>query len=98
MGYLVYRVGYYSNGSSGNGDCGAICVVVPPLVPGGKFRTVETEQVRGLEFEEQAKVIENFTFKYNVQHVGIDVTGSNGEAVYQIVKKFFPMAMPTPCQ
>ncbi|HCD9774111.1 TPA: oxidoreductase, partial [Enterobacter hormaechei] len=48
----------------------------------------------GLEFEEQAKVIENFTFKYNVQHVGIDVTGGNGEAVYQIVKKFFPMAMP----
>ncbi|HDR2488492.1 TPA: terminase family protein [Enterobacter ludwigii] len=94
MGIRPVWIGYDANGSSGNGDSGAICVVVPPLVPGGKFRTVETEQVRGLEFEEQAKVIENFTFKYNVQHVGIDVTGGNGEAVYQIVKKFFPMAMP----
>lgn len=94
MGNRPVWIGYDANGSSGNGDSGAICVVVPPVVPGGKFRTVETEQVRGLEFEEQAKVIENFTFKYNVQHVGIDVTGGNGEAVYQIVKKFFPMAMP----
>ncbi|MFZ5111113.1 terminase large subunit domain-containing protein [Enterobacter kobei] len=94
MGNRPVWIGYDANGSSGNGDSGAICVVVPPLVPGGKFRTVETEQVRGLEFEEQAKVIENFSFKYNVQHVGIDVTGGNGEAVYQIVKKFFPMAMP----
>ncbi|MEX3000480.1 terminase family protein [Enterobacter cloacae] len=94
MGNRPVWIGYDANGSSGNGDSGAICVVVPPLVPGGKFRTVETEQVRGLEFEEQAKVIENFTLKYNVQHVGIDVTGGNGEAVYQIVKKFFPMAMP----
>ncbi|VYU78728.1 Terminase-like family protein [Pantoea agglomerans] len=94
MGNRPVWIGYDANGSSGNGDSGAICVVVPPLVPGGKFRTVETEQVRGLEFEEQAKVIENFTFKYSVQHVGIDVTGGNGEAVYQIVKKFFPMAMP----
>ncbi|MEZ0583277.1 terminase large subunit domain-containing protein [Erwinia sp. STN24] len=94
MGNRAVWIGYDANGSSGNGDSGAICVVVPPLVPGGKFRTVETEQVRGLEFEEQAKIIENFTFKYNVQHVGIDVTGGNGEAVYQIVKKFFPMAMP----
>lgn len=65
-----------------------------PLVPGSKFRTIETLQVQGLEFEEQAKVIENFTLKYNVQHIGIDVTGGNGEAVYQIVKKFFPMAVP----
>ncbi|AXF77465.1 terminase family protein [Erwinia tracheiphila] len=94
MGNRPVWIGYDANGSSGNGDSGAICVVVPPLVPGGRFRTVETEQVRGFEFEEQAKVIENFTFKYNVQHVGIDVTGGNGEAVYQIVKKFFPMAMP----
>lgn len=94
MGNRAVWLGYDANGSSGNGDAGALSVVVPPLVPGGKFRTIETEQVRGLEFEEQAKVIEKFTFKYNVQHIGIDVTGGNGEAVYQIVKKFFPMAIP----
>jgi len=94
MGNRPVWLGYDANGSSGNGDSGAVCVVVPPAVSGGKFRTVETEQVRGLEFEEQAKVIENFTFKYNVQHIAIDVTGGNGEAVYQIVKKFYPAAIP----
>ncbi|WP_038909953.1 terminase large subunit domain-containing protein [Dickeya dadantii] len=85
-------IGYDANGSSGNGDSGAISVVVPPLVAGGKFRTIETQQIRGLEFEEQAKVIEALTFKYNVQHIAIDGTGI-GEAVYQIVKKFFPAAV-----
>lgn len=94
MGNRPVWIGYDANGSSGNGDSGGVSVVVPPAVPGGKFRTVETLQVQGLEFEEQAKIIEDFTFKYNVQHIGIDVTGGNGEAVYQIVKKFFPAAVP----
>ncbi|MHA3607166.1 phage terminase large subunit family protein, partial [Yersinia enterocolitica] len=94
MGNRPVWIGYDANGCSGNGDSGGVSVVVPPVVPGGKFRTVETLQVQGLEFEEQAKVIEDFTFKYNVQHIGIDVTGGNGEAVYQIVKKFFPTAVP----
>ncbi len=73
---------------------GAVSVVVPPAVPGGRFRTVETRRVQGLEFEEQARVIEEFTCRYNVEHIGIDVTGGNGEAVYQIVKRFFPAAIP----
>lgn len=87
-------IGYDANGSSGNGDSGAVSVVVPPAVPGGRFRTVETRRVQGLEFEEQARVIEEFTRRYNVEHIGIDVTGGNGEAVYQIVKRFFPAAIP----
>lgn len=67
-------------------------VVAPPLVSGGKFRTIETRQLRGMEFEEQAKVIEDLTMKYNVRHVAIDCTGI-GEAVWQLVKKFFPAAV-----
>lgn len=55
---------------------------------------METRRVQGLEFEEQARVIEEFTCRYNVEHIGIDVTGGNGEAVYQIVKRFFPAAIP----
>lgn len=94
MGQRAVWIGYDANGSSGKGDSGGVSVTVPPLVPGGKFRTIETIQVQGLEFEEQAKVIENLTFKYSVQHICIDVTGGNGEAVYQIVRKFFPMAVP----
>ena len=94
MGNRPVWIGYDANGSSGNGDSGGVSANVPPAVPGGKFRTIETIQVQGLEFEEQAKVIADLTFKYNVQHIGIDVTGGNGEAVYQLVKKFFPMAVP----
>lgn len=45
-----------------------------------------------MEFEEQAKVIEDLTFKYNVRHIAIDGTGI-GEAVWQLVKKFFPAAV-----
>lgn len=94
MGNRPVWIGYDANGSSGNGDSGAVSVVVPPAVPGGRFRTVETRRVQGLEFEEQARVIEEFTYRYNVEHIGIDVTGGNGEAVYQIVKRFFPAAIP----
>lgn len=94
MGNRPVWLGYDANGSSGNGDSGGLSVIVPPAVPGGKFRTIETIQVQGLEFEEQAKVIENLTFKYHVANITIDVTGGNGEAVYQLVKKFFPAAVP----
>lgn len=85
-------IGYDANGGSGNGDSGAVSVVAPPLVSGGKFRTIETRQLRGMEFEEQAKVIEDLTMKYNVRHIAIDGTGI-GEAVWQLVKKFFPAAV-----
>lgn len=85
-------IGYDANGGTGNGDSGAISVIAPPLITGGKFRTIETRQLRGMEFEEQAKVIEDLTFKYNVRHIAIDGTGI-GEAVWQLVKKFFPAAV-----
>lgn len=85
-------IGYDANGGTGNGDSGAISVIAPPLITGGKFRTIETRQLRGMEFEEQAKAIEDLTFKYNVRQIAIDGTGI-GEAVWQLVKKFFPAAV-----
>jgi hypothetical protein len=66
-------------------------VLAPPLAPGGKFRIIERHQLRGMEFEEQAKYIERLTHTYNVQHIDIDGTGI-GAAVYQLVLKFFPAA------
>ncbi|MEN4580718.1 terminase large subunit domain-containing protein [Pantoea agglomerans] len=85
-------LGYDANGSSGNGDSGALVAVLPPQVPGGRFRTIETKQLRGMEYEEQAREIELFTMKYNVKHIAIDGTGV-GDAVWQIVKNFFPLAV-----
>ncbi|MBN0857222.1 oxidoreductase, partial [Pseudomonas aeruginosa] len=80
------------NGSSGKGDSGAISVNAAPLIPGGKFRTIETQRIRGMEFEAQAAMIINMLTRYNVQHIGIDGSGI-GEAVYQLVKKRFPAAV-----
>ncbi|MCU6592460.1 terminase large subunit domain-containing protein [Klebsiella pneumoniae subsp. ozaenae] len=85
-------IGYDPNGSSGKGDSGAISVNAMPMVAGGKFRTIETQRIRGMEFEEQANLIISMLTRYNVQHIGIDGSGI-GEAVYQIVKKHFPAAV-----
>lgn len=84
--------GYDANGGSGNGDAGALSVTVPPLVAGGRFRTVELKQLRGLEFEQQAAVIKEAAERYNVTHIAIDGQGV-GEAVWQIVKNWFPAAI-----
>ncbi|WP_140920804.1 terminase large subunit domain-containing protein [Limnobaculum xujianqingii] len=92
LGNRPVWVSYDPNGSSGKGDSGGLVVIAPPSVPGGKFRTVERIQLRGMEFEAQAKVIEEVTERYNVQHIAIDGTGI-GAAVYQIVIKFFPTAV-----
>ncbi|WP_434532696.1 hypothetical protein [Escherichia coli] len=93
MGNRPVWIGYDANGSSGNGDSGAVSVVVPPAVPGGRFRTVETRRVQGLEFEEQARVIEEFTCRYNVEHIGIDVTAGTGGCLSDS-EAFFPAAIP----
>ncbi|PRD12634.1 terminase large subunit domain-containing protein [Pantoea coffeiphila] len=85
-------IGYDPNGSSGKGDSGAISVNAVPLVSGGKFRTIETHRVRGMEFEAQANLIISMLSRYNVQHIGIDGTGI-GEAVYQLVRQKFPAAV-----
>jgi hypothetical protein len=45
-----------------------------------------------MEFEEQAKAIQGLTERYNVQHIAIDATGI-GDAVWQLVIKFFPLAV-----
>ncbi|CAI2488321.1 terminase large subunit domain-containing protein [Serratia ficaria] len=85
-------IGYDPNGASGKGDSGAISVNAAPLVAGGKFRTIETQRIRGMEFEAQADLIIGMLDRYNVQHIGIDGSGI-GEAVWQLVKKRFPAAV-----
>ncbi len=92
MGQREVWLGYDANGGSGNGDAGALSVTVPPLVAGGRFRTVELKQLRGLEFEQQAAVIKEAAERYNVTHIAIDGQGV-GEAVWQIVKNWFPAAI-----
>jgi len=72
-------------------DDAAIVVVAPPIVEGGKFRIIEKITVNNIPFDKQADIIEKLTNKYNVEHIGVDVTGI-GYGVFDLVKAFFPRA------
>ena len=85
-------IGYDPN-KGGKGDSAGCIVICPPAVPGGKFRVIEKHRWNGMDFEAQAKAIQDICNKYNVTFIGIDTTGL-GEAVYQLVKKFFPQVTP----
>jgi hypothetical protein len=42
--------------------------------------------------EAQAEAIRKVTLAYNVQYIGIDASGGWGQAVHELVRKFFPGA------
>lgn len=85
-------LGYDPNGASGTGDDAGLVVAAPPDKPGGAFRLLERKRFRGLDYQEQADAIRALTRKYNVTHIAIDANGI-GDAVYQLVTKFFPTAV-----
>ncbi|OFJ42657.1 terminase [Pseudomonas koreensis] len=72
----------------------ATCVVVaPPLAPGGKFRILEKHSWRGHSFTFQAAQVKKICERFNVHHIGIDVTGV-GYGVFDLVRDFYPRATP----
>lgn len=72
----------------------ATCVVVaPPLEQGGKFRILEKHSWRGHSFTYQASQVKRLCERFNVQHIGIDVTGV-GYGVFDLVRDFYPRATP----
>lgn len=66
-------------------------VVVAPKQGDRPARVLEKASWRKLPYHAQAEQIHKLTKKYNVQHIGIDKTGS-GEGVFQMVRQFFPRA------
>ena len=78
---------------SDTGDKQGCVVIAPPSVPGGKFRVLERIQFQNPDYQVQANEIKRLTEKYNVEYIGIDVTGM-GRAVFQLVQLFFPAATP----
>lgn len=76
---------------SATGDTAALLVVAPPRRPGGKFRIIEKQQFRGLDFDLQAAALRKICERYNVEKMSIDANGV-GLAVMQLVKGFFPAA------
>ncbi|WP_416261808.1 terminase large subunit domain-containing protein [Gibbsiella quercinecans] len=79
----------YDPASSEDGDSAGCAVIMPPRVPGGKFRVLERHQWKGMDFAKQAANIKALTERYNVTYIGIDNTGL-GRAVSQLVRTFFP--------
>lgn len=85
-------LGYDPNASeNGTGDDAALVAIAPPAQLGGKFRILEKQRLRGLDFAAQADAIRAMTAKYRVTKIAIDVTGA-GKAVHQLVAKWFPTA------
>lgn len=91
VGQRTVWVGYDPNGENEDGDNAGLVVVLPAQGPNDKHRIIEKHQIRGLDYESQAAMIEKICQRYNVAHIGIDTTGI-GSAVYQLVRKFFPAA------
>ena len=81
----------YDPQESEEGDNAALVVALPPDAPGGKFRIIEKQQLRGLDFQQQDALIKAVLGKYNVTYFGIDATGV-GAGVFQLVRKWFPRA------
>lgn len=85
-------LGYDPNASeTGLGDDAALVAVAPPAQVGGKFRVLEKLRLKGKDFAEQAKAVQDMAAKYRVTKIGIDTTGA-GKAVHQLVSKWFPTA------
>lgn len=89
LGEQEVWIGYDPSGAGEEGD-GAGCVVVSPSrTREAKHRIIERHRYRGADFEAQAEAIKKLTERFNVTYIGIDNTGL-GEAVAQLVAKFFP--------
>ncbi len=85
-------LGYDPNASeSATGDDAALVALAAPKKPGGKFRVLEKQRLKGLQFDAQAEAIKAMRIKYNVTRIAIDTTGA-GKAVHQLVCKWFPTA------
>ena len=82
-------LGYDPNGEGEDGDSAGLAVILPALNKSDKHRVIKKLQFRGMDYEQQAEEIKKICQCYNVEHIGIDITGI-GSAVAQLVRKFHP--------
>ena len=71
-----------------NSDAAGLVVMLPPENSKGKWRLIETRSITGMDYEQQAALIKEYTQIYNVEKIVMDTTGIGG-AVSLIVKGFF---------
>lgn len=89
LGEFPVWIGYDPAGDGMGGDGAGLVVIAPPQSSQGKHRIVEKHRLKGSDYEAQAEFIRQITRRYNVTFIGIDNNGM-GEAVAQLVAKFFP--------
>lgn len=82
-------VGYDPTGTGEDGDGAGLAVVLPARSAGEKNRVLEKHRLKGEDYEAQAEFLKALREKYNIEHIGIDVSGL-GEAVAEHVQKWFP--------
>ncbi|MFS8149996.1 terminase large subunit domain-containing protein [Vreelandella titanicae] len=82
-------IGYDPAGDGEDGDGAGLVVVAPPKTADSKHRILERHRLKGRDYEAQAEFIRSVTHRYNVTFIGVDTSGL-GEAVAQLVAKFFP--------
>lgn len=74
-------------------DDAALAIIAPPERAGvGKFRILDKYKLNGLDYQGQADRIRQLAEVYHVTDIAIDVTGGHGQAVYEIVRRWFPQA------
>lgn len=74
-------------------DDAAFVIIAPPMVGGGKFRLLEKHSWNNMPYEDQAREIFTLMERYNVEYIGIDVSGQ-GKGVFELIQKKFPRATP----
>ncbi|MEM5487067.1 terminase large subunit domain-containing protein [Enterobacter cloacae] len=76
------------------GDNSTFVLIAPPLYKVERFRLLAVYHWQGLSFSHQARQIQELMKRFNITHIGIDITGI-GRGVYELVSKFAPReAMP----
>lgn len=70
-----------------SGDNATFVVIAVPLLAVERFRVLEKHHWRGLSFQWMADQIRTIKSRYNMTHIGIDVTGI-GYGVYELVQGF----------
>ncbi|WP_083941911.1 terminase large subunit domain-containing protein [Salinicola socius] len=89
FGQAPVWIGYDPAGDGEGSDGAGLVVLAPAKNRNDKHRILEKHRIKGQDYEAQAEFIRQITQRYNVQFIGIDTNGM-GEAVAQLVAKFFP--------
>ncbi|WP_447885720.1 terminase large subunit domain-containing protein [Serratia fonticola] len=70
-----------------SGDTSTFVIIAPPLYDGECFRILATFYWQGMNWKHQANQIKELFGRYNMTHIGIDITGI-GSGVFEMVQGF----------